>query len=41
MLSSVLSNSSLAALKELRGIAPKALRVLVAEMKKADLSFGK
>ena len=41
MLSPVLSKSSLAALKELHGIGPNANRVLVAEMKKADLSFGK
>jgi predicted flap endonuclease-1-like 5' DNA nuclease len=32
---------SLAALKELHGIGPNAIRVLVAEMKKADLSFRK
>lgn len=32
---------SLAAIKELQGMAPNAIRVLVAEMKKADLSFRK
>ena len=32
---------SLAALKELDGMGPNAIRVLVAEMKKADLSFRK
>jgi hypothetical protein len=32
---------SLAAIKELNGMAPNAIRVLVAEMKKADLSFRK
>ena len=32
---------SLAAIKELHGMAPNAIRVLVAEMKKADLSFRK
>ena len=32
---------SLAAIKELPGMAPNAIRVLVAEMKKADLSFRK
>ena len=30
---------SLAALKELEGMSPNAIRVLVAEMKKQDLSF--
>lgn len=30
---------SLSALKELPGLGPNAIRVLVAEMKKADLSF--
>lgn len=32
---------SLAAIKVLHGLAPNAIRVLVAEMKKADLSFRK
>jgi hypothetical protein len=32
---------SLAALKELHGMGPNAIRVLVAEMKKADLAFRK
>jgi hypothetical protein len=32
---------SLAAVKELHGMGPNAIRVLVAEMKKADLSFRK
>jgi len=32
---------SLAALKELHGMGPNAVRVLVAEMKKADLAFRK
>ena len=32
---------SLAAIKELHGMAPNAIRVLIAEMKKADLSFRK
>lgn len=32
---------SLAALKELHGMGPNAIRVLVAEMKKSDLSFRK
>lgn len=32
---------SLAAIKELHGMGPNAIRVLVAEMKKADLSFRK
>lgn len=32
---------SLSALKELPGMGPNAIRVLVAEMKKADLSFRK
>jgi hypothetical protein len=36
-----LRKTSLAALKELPGMAPNAIRVLVAEMKKADLSFRK
>jgi hypothetical protein len=30
---------SLAALKELHGMGPNAIRILVAEMKKADISF--
>ena len=32
---------SLAAIKELHGMGPNAVRVLVAEMKKADLAFRK
>jgi hypothetical protein len=36
-----LRKTSLAAIKELHGIGPNAIRVLVAEMKKADLSFRK
>lgn len=36
-----LRKTSLAALKELHGMGPNAIRVLVAEMKKADLSFRK
>ena len=32
---------SLAAVKELHGMGPNAIRILVAEMKKADLSFRK
>ena len=32
---------SLAAVKELHGMGPNAVRVLVAEMKKADLAFRK
>jgi len=36
-----LRKTSLAALKELNGMGPNAIRVLVAEMKKADLSFRK
>jgi hypothetical protein len=36
-----LRKTSLAALKELDGIGPNAIRVLVAEMKKSDLSFRK
>jgi len=32
---------SLAAVKELPGMSPNAIRVLVAEMKKADLAFRK
>ena len=34
-----LRKTSLAALKELHGMGPNAIRVLVAEMKKADLSL--
>ena len=36
-----LRKTSLAALKELDGMGPNAIRILVAEMKKADLSFRK
>ena len=36
-----LRKTSLAALKKLNGMGPNAIRVLVAEMKKADLSFRK
>ena len=36
-----LRKTSLAALKELDGIGPNAIRILVEEMKKADLSFRK
>ncbi len=36
-----LRKTSLATLKELHGMGPNAIRVLVAEMKKADLSFRK
>ena len=36
-----LRKTSLAALKDLHGMGPNAIRVLVAEMKKADLSFRK
>ena len=36
-----LRKTSLAALKELNGMGPNAIRILVAEMKKADLSFRK
>jgi hypothetical protein len=36
-----LRKTSLAALKELHGMGPNAIRVLVTEMKKADLSFRK
>ena len=36
-----LRKTSLAALKELHGMGPNAIRVLVSEMKKADLSFRK
>jgi len=32
---------SLAAVKELHGMGPNAIRILVAELKKADLSFRK
>ena len=32
---------SLAALKELHGMGPNSIRILVAEMKKADLAFRK
>jgi hypothetical protein len=32
---------SLAAVKELHGMGPNAIRILTAEMKKADLSFRK
>jgi hypothetical protein len=34
-----LRKTSLAALKELHGMGPNTIRILVAEMKKADLSF--
>jgi hypothetical protein len=36
-----LRKMSLAALKELHGMGPNAVRILVAEMKRADLSFRK
>lgn len=36
-----LRKTSLAAVKELHGMGPNAIRVLIAEMKKADLSFRK
>ena len=36
-----LRKTSLSALKELHGMGPNAIRVLVSEMKKADLSFRK
>ena len=36
-----LRKTSLAAVKELHGMGPNAIRILVAEMKKADLSFRK
>ena len=36
-----LRKTSLAAIKELDGIEPNTIRVLVAEMKKADLTFRK
>ena len=36
-----LRKTSLAAIKELHGMGPNAIRVLVAEMKKIDLSFRK
>ena len=34
-----LRKTSLAALKELHGMGPNAIRILVAEMKKSDLTF--
>ena len=36
-----LRKTSLAALKELHGMGPNAVRILVAEMKRADLTFRK
>lgn len=36
-----LRKTSLAAVKELHGMGPNAIRILVSEMKKADLSFRK
>ena len=36
-----LRKTSLAAVKDLHGMGPNAIRVLVAEMKKADLAFRK
>jgi hypothetical protein len=36
-----LRKMSLAALKELHGMGPNAVRILVAEMKRADLTFRK
>lgn len=36
-----LRKTSLAAIKQLHGMGPNTIRVLVAEMKKADLSFRK
>ena len=36
-----LRKTSLAAIKELHGMGPNAIRILIAEMKKADLSFRK
>ena len=36
-----LRKTSLAAVKELHGMGPNAIRILIAEMKKADLSFRK
>jgi hypothetical protein len=36
-----LRKTSLAGLKELHGMGPNAIRILTAEMKKADLSFRK
>ena len=36
-----LRKTSLAALKELHGMGPNAIRILTTEMKKADLSFRK
>ena len=36
-----LRKTSLAAVKELHGMGPNAIRILTTEMKKADLSFRK
>jgi hypothetical protein len=36
-----LRKTSLAAVKELHGMGPNAIRILITEMKKADLSFRK
>ena len=36
-----LRKTSLAAVKDLHGIGPNAIRILISEMKKADLSFRK
>ena len=36
-----LRKTSLAAIKELHGMGPNAIRILISEMKKADLSFRK
>jgi hypothetical protein len=36
-----LRKTSLAAIKDLHGMGPNAIRILIAEMKKADLSFRK
>ena len=36
-----LRKTSLAAVKELHGMGPNAIRILISEMKKADLSFRK
>ncbi len=36
-----LRKTSLAAVKELHGMGPNAIRILIGEMKKADLSFRK
>ena len=36
-----LRKTSLAAVKELHGMGPNAIRILVSEMKKADLAFRK